>query len=93
MVIKKKLLGVLLEASGPGGGNRHKFKPVCRECGDGFSVKRFKAGYRLCLLCGEEAAREERLSWCVAPMHKSNYTLITNQDDLLGINNKGGLLK
>jgi len=26
-------------------------------------------------------------------MHKSNYMLITNRDDLLGINNKGGLVK
>jgi hypothetical protein len=29
----------------------------------------------------------------VAPMHKSNYMLITNTDDLVGLNNKGGLVK
>jgi len=43
--------------------------------------------------CGEAQAVDERASWCVAPMHKSNYMLITNPDDLLGINNKGGLIK
>jgi hypothetical protein len=26
-------------------------------------------------------------------MHKSNYMLFTNADDLKGINNKGGLVK
>jgi len=29
----------------------------------------------------------------VAPMHKSNYMLFTNPDDLKGINNKGGIIK
>ena len=77
----------LWEASGM------KFKPLCRECGDAFAPKRFKAGYRLCLWCGEESARAERKSWCVAPMHKSNYTLITNRADLAGLNNKGGLVR
>ena len=46
-----------------------------------------------CLMCGEEQARLARLSWCVAPMHKSNYMLITNKQDLTGLNNKGGLVK
>lgn len=46
-----------------------------------------------CLMCGEEQARLARLSWCIAPMHKSNYMLITNKQDLTGLNNKGGLVK
>lgn len=50
-------------------------------------------GYKLCLFCGEEQAREDRRLWTVAPMHKSNYTLITNRADLVGLNNKGGLVK
>jgi len=70
-----------------------RFKPVCRECGDGFSVKRFKAGYRLCLFCGEEQARAERKGWCVAPMHKSNYVLVRDRELLVGLNQKGGLVK
>jgi hypothetical protein len=43
--------------------------------------------------CGDSAARDERKSWTVAPMHKSNYMLFTNPADLIGINNKGGLVK
>lgn len=61
---------------------------VCVRCGDTYSSRRANAGYRLCLLCGEESAREQRASWCIAPMHKSNYILITNPADLIGINTK-----
>ena len=65
----------------------------CVVCGDVVDARRAQLGYKLCLFCGEEAARAERKSWCVAPMHKSNYMLITNLDDLKGLNNKGGLVK
>jgi hypothetical protein len=71
----------------------NRMKPKCMECGDTFSAKRARAGYKLCLWCGEEAAVQARKSWCVAPMHKSNYMLFTNTNDLQGINNKGGLVK
>ena len=87
----KKLLvkagGGLVEQGGT------KVKPMCRDCGEVFSVKRFKAGYRLCLFCGEEAAVLERRSWCVAPMHKSNYVFVRDRELLVGFNNKGGLVK
>lgn len=63
---------------------------TCRICGDDVRPQRWALGYRVCLLCGEEAARQERTSWTVAPMHKSNYMLLTSKEDLLGINNKGG---
>lgn len=66
-------------------------KCIC--CGDEVAQARALLGYRLCLLCGEEQARQERTMWCVAPMHKSNYMLITNKADLTGLNNKGGLVK
>ena len=65
----------------------------CRICGDYLVKDRWMLGYRLCLLCGEEQARQERASWCVAPMHKSNYILITDKDLLEGLNNKGGLVR
>jgi hypothetical protein len=55
--------------------------------------RRWRAGYTTCLPCGEEAAQEARKGWCVAPMHKSNYMLITNRSLLSGLNNKGGLVK
>lgn len=73
-----------------------RFKPVCRECGDGFALRRFKAGYRLCLFCGEEAARVERMSWCVLTPHKQGAMYFTKEaarDAAVGINNKGGLVK
>ena len=68
-----------------------RMKPLCVACGDTFSAARRGAGYQLCLPCGEQQAR--RVKHTVAPMHKSNYMLISNQDDLIGLNNKGGLVK
>ena len=65
----------------------------CCWCGDDVPAGRWALGIRSCFLCGEEQARQERMSWCVVPMHKSNYFLCTNKDDLKGINNKGGLVK
>jgi hypothetical protein len=66
---------------------------LCRVCGDDVSEGRAQLGFKLCLFCGEEQARQDRMAWCVAPMHKSNYMLITNKTDLSGLNNKGGLVK
>ena len=65
----------------------------CIVCGDEVDARRVALGYKVCLFCGEELARVERLSWCVAPMHKSNYMLITRKEDLEGLNNKGGIVK
>lgn len=65
----------------------------CVECGEPYPVARAQAGYRLCLMCGEEAARSERSLWCVAPMHKSNYVLVKDRALLTGFNQKGGLVK
>ena len=68
-----------------------RMKPLCARCGDTFSAKRANAGYHLCLICGEEEARRRRHT--IAPMHKSNYMLITTLDDLKGLNNKGGMFR
>ena len=65
----------------------------CTLCGDDIPPARYKLGYRTCMMCGEEAARAIRAAWCVAPMHKSNYMLITDRRDLAGLNNKGGIVK
>ena len=64
---------------------------TCRVCGDVISDGRYALGYKVCLLCGEEQARAVKHT--VAPLHKSNYMLFTNRQDLVGINNKGGLVK
>ena len=61
----------------------------CVECGDPrLPVKRAELGYTTCLSCGDKQARATVRT--VAPMHKSNYMLFTNLEDLKGINNKGG---
>ena len=60
-------------------------------CGDDINPERYKLGYRTCLVCGEAEAKQRKFT--VAPMHKSNYMLITNRADLKGLNNKGGLIK
>ena len=65
----------------------------CCWCGDDVASGRWALGIRCCLTCGETQAVIARASWCVAPMHKSNYMLITNRQDLAGLNNKGGIVK
>jgi len=67
--------------------------PLCTQCADEIDPRRYALGYHTCLFCGEEAAQIARATWCVAPMHKSNYMLITDPRDLPGLNNKGGLVK
>jgi len=64
---------------------------TCVRCSGEVHPRRFNAGYNTCLTCGEVIARKRVFT--VAPMHKSNYMLITNRDDLVGLNNKGGLVK
>ena len=65
----------------------------CCWCGDDVASGRWALGIRCCLTCGETQAIKDRASWCVAPMHKSNYMLITNRQDLAGLNNKGGIVE
>jgi hypothetical protein len=63
----------------------------CIVCGREVAHERWKLGYKLCLPCGEIAAK--KVVRTVAPMHKSNYMMITDLADLRGLNNKGGLVK
>ena len=67
--------------------------PLCRICGNEIDPPARAAIRPLCLWCGEEQATQERKHWTIAPMHKSNYMLLTNPADLVGLNNKGGLVK
>ena len=64
----------------------------CRVCGDDIAEPTGMLS-GLCWDCREDAAKEVRSTWCVAPMHKSNYVACFNLDDLKSINNKGGLVK
>lgn len=62
-------------------------------CGEEIEQGREDLGYATCLDCGEVEAKARFKSYTIAPMHKSNYMLITNLADLKGLNNKGGLIK
>jgi hypothetical protein len=64
----------------------------CRDCGQDLEDPMHTLN-GFCWDCREQAAIEARKHWCVAPMHKSNYMLITNRDLLAGLNNKGGLVR
>jgi ribosomal protein L37AE/L43A len=68
-----------------------EYKNLCVKCGDHVLHGRWRLGYTTCLRCGEDIARQVKHT--IAPMHKSNYMVITNQDDLKGLNNKGGIVK
>jgi hypothetical protein len=51
---------------------------TCTMCGDDFPAERHALGYRLCLLCGEEQAREERTHWTVVQEYgKGGYMFVT----------------
>ena len=65
-----------------------EYKNLCIKCGDHVLDARYRLGYTTCLKCGEIKARETKHT--IAPMHKSNYMVITNREDLKGLKNKGG---
>jgi hypothetical protein len=60
---------------------RHECK-----CGNTIAPERYQLGFRVCLECGDWIARQRRHT--IIPMHKSNYTVVTNRDELKQINPK-----
>ena len=64
---------------------------LCVKCREAVESRRWAAGFHLCMSCGEAEAK--RVVRTVVPMHKSNYILVTNREDLKGINNKGGFYR
>ena len=63
----------------------------CLGCGEKLTGLNVRVGR--CDDCREDAAIEARKGWCIAPLHKSNYMLITDRTLLTGINSKGGLVR
>jgi hypothetical protein len=61
---------------------------ICVKCTNTVPERRHALGYRLCLPCGEAQSRRDASRRTIAPMHKSNYVLISNREDLRGINSK-----
>lgn len=58
----------------------------CHKCGDSIGDGRAALGYRTCMPCGDAVARTVR--WLAAPINKSNYVLISDINDLKGLNPK-----
>lgn len=50
---------------------------VCVRCKDEYDDRRYLLGYRTCLTCGSPAPVRT-----VVPVHKSNYMLVTNRNEL-----------
>lgn len=51
---------------------------TCCVCGDDYPVERFNLGYRMCMPCGDSAARDERKSWTVVQEYgKGGYMFVT----------------
>jgi hypothetical protein len=69
---------------------------LCRVCGDDVDERRWFLGFKLCLRCGEEQARQDRRGWTILTPHKQGamfFTAQTAREAAQGINNKGGLVK
>ena len=64
---------------------------LCVRCGEAVGARRWALGIHLCMPCGE--ANAQQVVRCVVPLHKSNYILVTDLEDLKGINNKGGFYR
>jgi hypothetical protein len=58
----------------------------CWGCGVAVDARRWAIGKRTCMACGDTQATSDRKSWCVVPMPKSNYILVTDPSLLLGLN-------
>jgi hypothetical protein len=56
------------------------------ECGEEVDARRIALGYNLCLACGEVEAKKRR--FCIAPLNKSNYMMITDRELLKQLNPK-----
>ena len=71
----------------------HYHNLICTACySNRVEPNRAKLGYRTCLTCGEQAAKQVKHT--VVPMPKSNYIAVTDLSLLKGLNSshKGGSL-
>lgn len=69
-------------------GSLLQFSEATCKCGNTINPKRVQAGYFYCMECGERKAKAARASWCIAPLNKSNYILITDLQHLKQLNPK-----
>jgi len=67
--------------------------PTCDDCGSDIIPVTLATTGVLCSNCRDAIASKARARWCVVPLHKSSYMLVTDRSLLTGINNKGGLVR
>jgi hypothetical protein len=61
----------------------------CILCDEPYPLRRkTELNINVCLDCGDVSAEQQRQSWCVVPLPKQAYTLITRKSDLLHLNQK-----
>ena len=58
----------------------------CRNCSDVVDRKRWMLGYKHCMPCGDEVAKQRKFT--VVPMNKSNYIACFELDTLKQLNPK-----
>jgi hypothetical protein len=52
----------------------------CRLCGDDVHPARTVLGYRVCMECGDQLARDERAGWCIVQTYgKGPYQFVTRE--------------
>lgn len=66
---------------------------ICTECREPIDTRRANIGKTTCIECQADIDKTQPPTRTIVPMHKSNYIPIFDPADLLGINNKGGLVK
>jgi len=62
------------------------YEPQCKLCGCGYAAERLAIGYAICMPCGDDLAT--KVVRTVAPMHKSNYMMVTDMTILKQLNPK-----
>jgi len=67
-------------------GNNEDARYLCVVCGGFIDHKRYRLGYKLCLPCGEDAAK--KVKHTIAPLNKSNYYYISSMETLKQLNPK-----
>jgi hypothetical protein len=65
-------------------------KHICIRCGETVPSLRADLGYKTCLPCGEQQAKQRKFT--IAPLPKSNYMVFSDMSLLKGLNSshKGG---
>ena len=58
----------------------------CLLCSDVVHKRRWALGFKLCLPCGEQQAKQVR--HCIVPLNKSNYVVVSDRSVLRQLNPK-----